>query len=49
MTNGRADRAEGHGLGLSIVLRIIEKLGDSVGVERLPGQGATFFFTLPVP
>ena len=37
----------GHGLGLSIVRRIIEKLGGQVGVESQPGQGSLFFFTLP--
>jgi signal transduction histidine kinase len=41
-------RARGHGLGLSIVRRIVEKLGGQVGVESQPGQGSTFFFTLPV-
>jgi PAS domain S-box-containing protein len=42
-------RAEGHGLGLSIVRRIIEKLGGWVGVESdgLPGRGSVFTFTLP--
>jgi two-component system sensor histidine kinase/response regulator len=40
-------RAEGHGLGLSIVQRIVEKLGGQVGVESEEGQGSVFFFTLP--
>ena len=40
-------RAEGHGLGLSIVRRIVEKLGGQAGVESEPGQGSLFFFTLP--
>jgi signal transduction histidine kinase len=37
----------GHGLGLSIVLHIVEKLGGQVGVESEVGQGSLFFFTLP--
>ncbi len=40
-------RAPGHGLGLSIVQRITEKLGGTAGVESQPGQGSLFFFTLP--
>lgn len=40
-------RAEGHGLGLSIVLRIIKKLGGTVGVESEIGGGSEFYFTLP--
>ncbi len=39
--------ASGHGLGLSIALHIVEKLGGEVGVESEPGQGSRFFFTLP--
>ncbi len=41
-------RAEGHGLGLSIVQRIVEKLGGKVGVESEggPDQGSVFSFTL---
>ncbi|NTW00015.1 MAG: GAF domain-containing protein [Oscillochloris sp.] len=40
-------RADGHGLGLSIVSRIIERLGGKVGVESKLGVGSTFSFTLP--
>lgn len=42
-------RSTGHGLGLSIVQRIIEKLGGRVGVESegVVGQGSLFYFTLP--
>ena len=40
-------RAEGHGLGLSIVQRIVEKLGGQVSVESEVGQGSAFLFTLP--
>jgi two-component system sensor histidine kinase/response regulator len=46
---GRLDQvqAEGHGLGLSIVLRIVERLGGEVGVESEAGRGTLFYFTLP--
>jgi len=37
----------GHGLGLSIVHSIVEKLGGEVGVESEEGQGSLFYFTLP--
>jgi PAS domain S-box-containing protein len=40
-------RANGHGLGLSIVRRIVEKLGGQVGVESSQDQGSVFSFTLP--
>ena len=40
-------RAQGHGLGLSIVHRIVQKLGGEVGVESQVGQGSEFFFVLP--
>jgi len=40
-------RVKGHGLGLSIVRRIAEKLQGSVGVESQPGTGSRFWFELP--
>jgi signal transduction histidine kinase len=39
--------ARGHGLGLSIARRIVEKLDGQVGVESEVGEGSIFFFTLP--
>jgi signal transduction histidine kinase len=41
-------QVEGHGLGLSISKRIVEKLGGKVFVksENIPGQGCTFSFIL---
>jgi signal transduction histidine kinase len=41
-------KAEGQGLGLSIVKRIAEKLDGDVGVESEIGQGSRFYFTLPL-
>jgi signal transduction histidine kinase len=43
----QADDIQGHGLGLSIVQRIVEKLGGKIGIESAPGQGSIFSFTLP--
>ncbi len=40
-------KVEGHGLGLSVVQRIVKKLGGSVGVESEIGRGSIFYFTLP--
>jgi len=40
-------KTQGYGLGLSIVRRIIEKLGGTVGLESTPGEGSLFYFTLP--
>ena len=39
---------KGHGLGLSIVKRIVSRLGGQVGVESEKNGGSRFYFTLPL-
>jgi PAS domain S-box-containing protein len=40
---------KGHGLGLSIVQRIVHRLGGHVGVDSEAGEGSRFWFSLPAP
>lgn len=48
LSNQQTDSNLGTGLGLAIVRQLAEQMGGSVGVESEEGQGASFYFRLPL-
>lgn len=49
VTASRGEHARSSGLGLAFCKLAVEANGGTIGVDSTPGQGASFWFTLPQP
>jgi signal transduction histidine kinase len=43
------EAAKGEGIGLTLVRRLVERLGGSIWLDSTEGVGSTFFVALPAP
>jgi len=42
------NHVEGTGIGLSIVKKALSVMGGDIWLKSIPGQGSTFYFSIPM-